>query len=103
MMPYTSDTRVVSYEPLLAPAALLDELPLDDGLAKLVGQARADVCSVLGLMVDASHDNSGKDRHQQPAVARALADQVAAGNSSITGVMLESFLHLPAPRAAAPH
>jgi len=47
MMPRTSDTRVQAYDPLLAPMALLDELPLDDGLAKAVEQARADVCSVL--------------------------------------------------------
>ncbi|MGB6454212.1 MAG: 3-deoxy-7-phosphoheptulonate synthase [Streptosporangiaceae bacterium] len=46
-MPHTSDTRVQAYDPLLAPAALLDELPLDDGLAKAVEQARVDICSVL--------------------------------------------------------
>ncbi len=46
-MPHTSDTRVQAYDPLLAPAALLDELPLDDGLAKAVEQARVDLCSVL--------------------------------------------------------
>jgi 3-deoxy-7-phosphoheptulonate synthase len=46
-MPQTSDTRVKAYDPLLAPMALLDELPLDDGLAKTVEQARADICSVL--------------------------------------------------------
>jgi 3-deoxy-7-phosphoheptulonate synthase len=44
------------------------------------------------LMVDASHDNSGKDHRRQPAVAEALADQIAAGERGITGVMLESFL-----------
>jgi len=46
-MPHTSDTRVQAYDPLLAPAALLDELPLDDALAKNVEQARVDICSVL--------------------------------------------------------
>jgi 3-deoxy-7-phosphoheptulonate synthase len=46
-MPHTSDTRVQAYDPLLPPAALLDELPLDDGLAKNVEQARVDICSVL--------------------------------------------------------
>jgi 3-deoxy-7-phosphoheptulonate synthase len=44
---HTSDTRVVRYEPLLAPAALLDELPMGDALAGAVGQARAQVRSVL--------------------------------------------------------
>jgi 3-deoxy-7-phosphoheptulonate synthase len=51
-MPHTSDTRVQGYDPLLAPAALLDELPLDDGLAKAVEQARVDVCSVLDKVDD---------------------------------------------------
>jgi 3-deoxy-7-phosphoheptulonate synthase len=44
------------------------------------------------LMIDASHDNSGKDYRRQPAVARAIAEQVAAGETGIIGVMLESFL-----------
>jgi len=51
-MPHTSDTRVQNYDPLLAPAALLDELPLEDGLAKAVEQARVDVCSVLDKVAD---------------------------------------------------
>jgi 3-deoxy-7-phosphoheptulonate synthase len=44
------------------------------------------------VIVDASHDNSGKDDQVEPAVAAAVADQVAAGNGAIVGVMLESFL-----------
>ena len=44
------------------------------------------------LVVDCSHDNSGKDHTRQPAVAEAVALQVAAGNRAISGVMLESFL-----------
>jgi 3-deoxy-7-phosphoheptulonate synthase len=44
------------------------------------------------VMIDLSHDNSGKDPARQPAVARAVADQVAAGDGAIVGVMLESFL-----------
>jgi 3-deoxy-7-phosphoheptulonate synthase len=55
------------------------------------------------LMVDASHGNSGKDHRRQPAVASCIADQVAAGEPGLTGVMLESFLHegsqQPGPRA----
>lgn len=45
-----------------------------------------------GVMVDASHANSGKDPDKQPVVAAAIADQVGAGNRGIFGVMLESFL-----------
>jgi 3-deoxy-7-phosphoheptulonate synthase len=44
------------------------------------------------LMVDASHGNSGKDHRRQPLVATAIAEQVAAGERGLTGVMLESFL-----------
>ena len=44
------------------------------------------------LMVDASHGNSWKDHRRQPLVAAAVADQVAAGERGLTGVMLESFL-----------
>jgi 3-deoxy-7-phosphoheptulonate synthase len=55
-----------------------------------------DMISGAGLprrvMVDASHGNSGKDHRRQPAVAAAVAAQVAAGEHGIIGVMLESFL-----------
>jgi 3-deoxy-7-phosphoheptulonate synthase len=44
------------------------------------------------LMVDASHGNSGKDHRRQPMVAASIAEQVAAGERGLTGVMLESFL-----------
>jgi 3-deoxy-7-phosphoheptulonate synthase len=44
------------------------------------------------IMVDASHGNSGKDYSRQPAVAESIAEQVAAGNQGLVGVMFESFL-----------
>ena len=44
------------------------------------------------VMIDCSHANSGKDHEKQPAVASAVARQVASGGSGIFGVMLESFL-----------
>jgi 3-deoxy-7-phosphoheptulonate synthase len=44
------------------------------------------------LVIDASHDNSGKDHERQPAVAAQIGDQVAGGEQAIVGVMLESFL-----------
>ena len=43
-------------------------------------------------MIDASHDNSGKDHERQPGVVSEIADQIAAGNGAIVGVMMESFL-----------
>jgi 3-deoxy-7-phosphoheptulonate synthase len=44
------------------------------------------------LVVDASHGNSGRDYRRQPVVIEAIAEQVAAGERGIVGVMLESFL-----------
>ncbi|HEY7836031.1 MAG TPA: 3-deoxy-7-phosphoheptulonate synthase, partial [Solirubrobacteraceae bacterium] len=44
------------------------------------------------LMIDLSHDNSGKDPARQPAVAADVGAQIAGGNDAIVGVMLESFL-----------
>jgi 3-deoxy-7-phosphoheptulonate synthase len=44
------------------------------------------------LMIDTSHGNSGKDHAQQPLVAHEVAEQVAAGERGIIGVLLESFL-----------
>ncbi len=44
------------------------------------------------VLVDASHGNSGKDPTRQPAVAGAVAEQVAGGEPGIVGLMLESFL-----------
>jgi 3-deoxy-7-phosphoheptulonate synthase len=44
------------------------------------------------VVIDASHDNSGKVPDRQVAAAAEIGDQVAAGNGAIVGVMLESFL-----------
>ena len=44
------------------------------------------------VVIDVSHDNSGKDADRQPAVAAEVAAQVAGGSRAIVGVMLESFL-----------
>jgi 3-deoxy-7-phosphoheptulonate synthase len=44
------------------------------------------------VMVDCSHANSGKDASRQPAVAAELAAQIAAGESAIAAVMIESNL-----------
>jgi 3-deoxy-7-phosphoheptulonate synthase len=45
-----------------------------------------------GVVVDASHGNSGKDHVRQAQVVRELADRLAAGEAGITGLMMESFL-----------
>ena len=43
-------------------------------------------------MVDCSHGNSQKNHKNQPKVAAAVADQIAAGKECIVGVMIESHL-----------
>jgi 3-deoxy-7-phosphoheptulonate synthase len=44
------------------------------------------------VMIDVSHDNSGKDYRRQPLVSREVARQIAEGETGIFGVMMESFL-----------
>jgi 3-deoxy-7-phosphoheptulonate synthase len=44
------------------------------------------------VLVDCSHDNSAKEPQRQPEVMRALLAQIAAGNTSIMGAMVESNL-----------
>jgi 3-deoxy-7-phosphoheptulonate synthase len=68
-MPRTSDTRITGYEPLLAPAALLDELPLSEAAAAIVERTRAEVRAVL--------DGSG-DRLLVIAGPCSVHDPVAA-------------------------
>jgi 3-deoxy-7-phosphoheptulonate synthase len=44
------------------------------------------------ILVDCSHGNSGKNPRKQPDVASALLDQIEAGDESILGWMVESYL-----------
>ena len=47
---------------------------------------------VKKLMIDASHGNSNKDYRNQSPVIKDVAGQVAAGDKTIMGVMIESHL-----------
>lgn len=47
---------------------------------------------IPAIMVDCSHENSAKDPSRQPLVLREVLKQVAAGDTSLIGVMLESNL-----------
>ncbi len=60
-------------------------------VAKVLDQLEAAGLS-RRVVIDASHDNSGKDPARQRLVAADIAAQVSAGNPAIVGVMLESFL-----------
>jgi len=44
------------------------------------------------ILIDCSHDNSSKQPERQPEVMRALLAQIAAGNTSLMGAMIESNL-----------
>jgi 3-deoxy-7-phosphoheptulonate synthase len=44
------------------------------------------------VVIDASHDNSGKDPARQIVAAGEIGEQIAAGNKAIVGIMLESFI-----------
>ncbi len=44
------------------------------------------------VMIDFSHGNSEKDHNRQPAVAAAVAAQLADGSDNIFGVMMESHI-----------
>lgn len=44
------------------------------------------------IMIDCSHANSSKQHERQVLVARDVVEQIAAGNLSISGLMLESNL-----------
>lgn len=45
------------------------------------------------LIVDCSHDNSGRNYLQQPAVFQSVVNQVLQGNKNIRGLLLESHLN----------
>jgi 3-deoxy-7-phosphoheptulonate synthase len=64
-----------------------DEASVADAAARVAAHGLA-----RPVLVDCSHDNSGKDPARQPAVLRALLAQVAAGSRAILGFMLEGHL-----------
>src|SRR5579872_725728 len=82
-MPRTRDTRITGYEPLLSPAALLDELPLGDASAETVERTRAEVRAVLdGPVVEGGDDRllviAGPCSVHDPAAALDYAGRLAA-------------------------
>jgi 3-deoxy-7-phosphoheptulonate synthase len=60
---------------------------VDDARARL---ARAGLPQ--RVVVDASHGNSRKDHVRQAEVVREIAARIAAGDTGVTGLMMESFL-----------
>jgi 3-deoxy-7-phosphoheptulonate synthase len=67
---------------------------------KLLGEAGL----FTRIMVDCSHDNSGKKHDRQPAVFEDILAQRVAGRESLIGAMIESNLHAgrqPEPKPGA--
>jgi 3-deoxy-7-phosphoheptulonate synthase len=71
------DTRIVGYEPLLSPAALLDELPLGDARAQTVEDTRTEVRSVLDGTDDRVLVVTGPCSVHDPRAALDYAAQLA--------------------------
>src|SRR5450631_101322 len=53
------------------------------------------------IMVDCSHGNSSKDYQKQPEVLESVVQQVVDGNSSISGVMIESNIEAGSQKISA--
>ena len=68
-MSRVSDTRIVDYNPLLPPSALLDELPLGDAEAATVERSRAEVRAVLDQADDRLLVIAGPCSVHDPAAA----------------------------------
>ncbi len=64
----------------------------------------ANLCShhqlTRGVMIDCSHDNSGKDHTKQAAIFRQIVDTYRDGQKAILGVMIESNL-MPGKQACS--
>lgn len=62
--------------------------------AKSVAEAKAQLPQGSnGIMIDYSHGNSNKDFRNQPKVNDVVCEQIAAGEKSIVGVMIESNIN----------
>lgn len=64
----------------------------DSGSIARCEQALQRIGQRPNIMVDCSHANSNKDHNLQVQVARCVAEQISAGNTSIIGLMIESNL-----------
>ena len=83
-MPGTSDTRITGYEPLLSPAALLDELPLAQQPAATVERTRAEVRGVLDGDDDRLLVIAGPCSVHDPKAALDYARRLAAHQDKVS-------------------
>ncbi|MCI1983365.1 MAG: 3-deoxy-7-phosphoheptulonate synthase [Bifidobacteriaceae bacterium] len=57
-----------------------------------ISESKASGAAERGVVIDASHGNSGKSEIRQAQVVHELAGRLAAGEQGIFGLMMESFL-----------
>ncbi|HEY4704050.1 MAG TPA: 3-deoxy-7-phosphoheptulonate synthase, partial [Streptosporangiaceae bacterium] len=88
MSHHTSDTRITGYEPLLAPAALLAELPMGAAREATVEQGRAEVRRVLDLADDRLLVVVGPCSVHDPKAALDYARQLAEVRRSLSDDLL---------------
>lgn len=69
-----------------------DEESVAADLKMIRSKLPSDSAASHGLVIDASHGNSGKDEHRQMEVVHELAGRIAGGEKGITGLMMESFI-----------
>jgi 3-deoxy-7-phosphoheptulonate synthase len=69
-----------------------DQVSVREAMESVRGELPAQSAAAHGLVIDASHGNSGKDEHRQMQVVRNIASRIAAGEQGITGLMMESFI-----------
>ena len=85
---HTSDTRILDYEPLLAPGALLQELPLGPARATTIEQGRADVRTVLDMADDRLLVVVGPCSVHDPVAAMDYARRLAELRRSLEDELL---------------
>src|SRR6202522_992709 len=87
-MTSTADTRITGYEPLLAPAALLDELPLGDQATETVERTRAEVRAVLDGTDDRLLVIAGPCSVHDPVAALDYAGELASLRDQLAAELL---------------
>ena len=64
----------------------------DEGSIKEILRLQKEAGIDIGLVIDASHANSGKDPYKQPKIVYDIVNQRLKGNNKIVGIMVESHI-----------
>src|SRR5947209_3295158 len=82
------DARIAAYEPLLSPAALLDELPLGEARSETVERSREEVRAVLDGADDRLLVVTGPCSVHDPRAALDYAARLGALRARYAGELL---------------